>query len=116
MKNFFKRNFLEIQKDDYDISVKKAWLAILFVIVLFFASEIIAGFIVLIYPILQGFNSLQTINWLQQSIIGQFFYILLTEVIVVGAIFLYLKRHKISLKFLGLKKFQMIDLFYFKTK
>ncbi len=112
MKNFFKRNFLEIQKDDYDISVKKAWLAILFVIVLFFASEIIAGFIVLIYPILQGFNSLQTINWLQQSIIGQFFYIFLTEVIVVGAIFLYLKRRKISLKFLGLKRFQMIDLFY----
>ncbi len=112
MKDFIKKNFLEIQQDDYSISINRAFLAILFVFVLFFASEIIAGFVILIYPEIRGFSSSHTTSWLNQSIIGQFFYILLTEIIVVGSTFLYLKRRRIPLKFLGLRKFQLTDIFY----
>ena len=53
------------------------------IVLVFFASQIAAGVIIAIYPALKNWTSDQGTNWLNTSIISQFFYILLAEVFAV---------------------------------
>ncbi|HEX7633006.1 MAG TPA: type II CAAX endopeptidase family protein, partial [Candidatus Saccharimonadales bacterium] len=46
----------------------------------------------------------QSIDWLNNSISGQFFYVLLAESASIGGIYLFLRRFKVSFAAIGLKK------------
>jgi membrane protease YdiL (CAAX protease family) len=80
------------------------WLAVVFVVVVYYLSQILAGLVVSIYPALQHWSRSQANSWLQQSIWAQFIYIVLAEGLTLGAIYAFLRSCKVSLRTIGLIK------------
>jgi len=110
----WKKWFFKIDPKSQKLIPNNPYFAILFLVVIFFISQFISAFIVLIYPeIIKGYNLTQTEKWINSSIIGQFFSVLIIESIVVGSIILFLKKYKINFRTVGLGKFHLIDVFYF---
>ena len=88
------------------------WISFFFVIIMFFLSQIIGGIIISIYPELKGWNSVKADNWLNNSVLAQFFYVLIAESINLIAIYLFLKRQKVKLSAIGLRKPKLSDIYY----
>jgi membrane protease YdiL (CAAX protease family) len=65
----------------------KALVALLAVAGLYFASQIVSGSILYLYPSLKGWTDIQTAAWLKDSVFAQFFFVLMAEALMVGAIF-----------------------------
>lgn len=63
---------------------------------------VIAALILVIYPRLQGQSLKQIETWLTTSVVAQFFYVLLAEVLTMVVIFWLLKRFRWSWKTIGL--------------
>ena len=68
---------------------------------LYFAGQLIGGFLAYIYPLVHGWNSTQSTNWLQ-SVSGQFIYITITEAVTVYLLYIFLRRRKSVFKAIGL--------------
>jgi membrane protease YdiL (CAAX protease family) len=88
------------------------WLGLIFALVVFFASQLVAGLLVAIYPATKHWSLAQTNDWLNNSVLAQFIYVLIAEVLTVGAIYLFLRRFKFNLRNIGLKKPKLEDPFY----
>lgn len=88
------------------------WWALLLVIVVFYGSQFFAGFLVSVYPFAQHWSYIQTTAWLDSSVNAQFTYIFLTEAFALGAIYLFLRHHKVGLASIGLKKPRGWDIIY----
>ncbi len=67
------------------------WLAVLFVVAVYFLSQIIAATALSVYPALRHWSSAQASNWLNTAITAQFFYVLIAETLVIGALYWFLK-------------------------
>ncbi len=80
------------------------WLGVVFVVAIFFASQLFAGILVWIYPVLKHWSAAQANDWLSNSVTGQFIFILVAEAFVLSAIYLFLRVHNANFKLLGLKK------------
>lgn len=80
------------------------WLAVLFVVVTYYASQLLGGLAVSIYPALQHWSNTQTTDWLNNSVLAQFFYIVIAETLSVGSLWLFLRKNKISLSQIGLRR------------
>jgi uncharacterized protein len=85
-------------------------LAIIFMVVVFYLSQILAGVIVSLYPVGKGWSSDQTFDWLGESVAGQFTFVLIAELLAIGAIYWFLRRYKSSWQTIGLKKPRWRDL------
>lgn len=83
--------------------------AIAYVVFLYFAAQIIGSLLISVYPLLRHWTSQQANDWISNSVPGQFVYVLCAEAITVGAVFLFLKRYKIRLPFIGLKRPRLRD-------
>jgi membrane protease YdiL (CAAX protease family) len=83
-----------------------------FIIVAFFAAQFLAAILMYIYPLTHHWTSVQASNWLNSSIWAQFVYVLLSEGFIIGAIYLVLRRYKLSFKAIGLKKPRFSDPVY----
>ncbi len=108
--NYFKKNFLEIR--DTDQNNFQPWFGIIYILIVFFLSQIIAGFLVSLYPVLRSWNQATANNWLNNSVFAQFIYILLAELINILAIWYYLKLRKIKISAIGLRRPKISDLYY----
>jgi membrane protease YdiL (CAAX protease family) len=86
--------------------------AVLVTIFLYLFGQLLGGFVASIYPRLKGWSYDQRINWLTNTIIGQFWYVLVVEAITLGTLFLYLKNRGGSRAQLGLTKPRLIDIPY----
>lgn len=75
--------------------------ALVFVVVTYFASQIIAGLVVSIYPALQHWSHARTNDWLDNSVLAQFFFILLAEGLVLESIYLWLRGFRTSFRVIG---------------
>ena len=84
----------------------------LFVIVVFFASQIGAGLLIAIYPGLKNWTSSQGADWLANSVIAQFVYILLAETFAVWLILWLLKRAHVTKAKIGLMRPALRDVAY----
>jgi len=80
------------------------WWGLLFVVVTYYISQLVSSFLILIYPLTQHWSQARIEDWSQNSIWAQFFYVLLAEVVVVTAIYGFLRRRKLSLTAIGLKR------------
>lgn len=85
------------------------WLAIIFVIVTYFVSQIIGGLIISIYPALQHWTGEQANDWVNSSVWAQFFYVLVAEGFTVGALYAFLKHFKLGFKHIGLTRPKWTD-------
>jgi membrane protease YdiL (CAAX protease family) len=78
--------------------------SLLSVVVIYYATQTAAGLIIYIYPLVHGWTARQTSVWLQQSVLAQFFYILLAEALTMTAIFFILRWFKWTWRTIGLIK------------
>lgn len=88
----------------------KPWLGVLFIIAIYYASQIVGGLLISVYPALHHWSHNQAINWLDNSVGGQFVFILIAEALSVGAIYLFLKHYKLGFSSIGLKRPRWSDL------
>lgn len=85
---------------------------LVFAALVFYGAQLLAGILLSIYAGLRHWSVSQATDWLNNSVIAQFIYILLAEAITVYAIFLYLKKYKLTLASIGLKKPRLSDPVY----
>jgi uncharacterized protein len=90
----------------------KPWVGIVFIVFVYYASQVAGGLALSIYPSLQHWSQTQTLDWLNNSVGAQFVFILLAEALSIGAIYLFLKRYKVSFATIGLKRPRWRDPFY----
>jgi membrane protease YdiL (CAAX protease family) len=88
------------------------WIGVVFVVVAYFTSQVISGLLVSIYPALKHWTGDQATDWLQNSVYAQFVYVLLAEGLIVGALYIFLRRYKRSFRTIGRKKPRWIDPLY----
>lgn len=88
------------------------WIGVVFVVLAYYFSQIIGSLIVSIYPLLKHWSGAQATDWLQNSIYGQFFFVLLAEGLIIGGLYLFLRRYKRNFQTIGLKKLRWVDPLY----
>jgi membrane protease YdiL (CAAX protease family) len=86
--------------------------SVLTLLVIFFASQLAAGLIVSLYPSLKNWTGDQGSDWIQNSVIAQFFYIVLAESFAIWLVFAVLKKIKIAKAYIGVKKPAFRDIAY----
>lgn len=92
--------------------IKNPLTSFFLVIAVFFLSQIIGSLVISIYPVIKGWTSLQANNWLNNSVLAQFFYVLIAESINLAAIYIYFKLRKIKFSVIGLRKPKISDIYY----
>lgn len=88
------------------------WLGVLFIVATYYLSQLTAGLLVYVYPLLRRWSLDETAAWLEGSVYGQFCFVLLAEGLMIGALYLFLKHYKSSFKTIGLLKPRARDLVY----
>ncbi len=78
------------------------WLGVTFIIIIYFVAQFFGGILVSLYPALRHWSAVQTNDWLNNSVAAQFVYIILAEGFILGSIYLFLKKQKLSWRLLGL--------------
>ncbi|HSX36536.1 MAG TPA: type II CAAX endopeptidase family protein [Patescibacteria group bacterium] len=79
-------------------------LGVVYVIFVFFAAQLVAGILVSIYPWAKHWSNAQATDWLNNSVIAQFLFVLLAEGLTLGSIYAWLRRYKVNFKVIGLLK------------
>lgn len=85
------------------------WLSVVIGLAALFGSQIIAGLILSIYPMIRHWTASESSDWLSNSIIVQFIYVLMAESIAVAMVYFFLKSRKIKLQVIGLRKVNWTD-------
>lgn len=88
------------------------WAGVLFVFFLYYASQIIAANLLLIYPAFKHWSESRIHDWVNNSVGAQFVFILMAEALTVGGIYLFLRRYRIGFNRIGLKKPRWSDPLY----
>jgi membrane protease YdiL (CAAX protease family) len=87
-------------------------MALAFVVIVYFVSQILSGIAITIYPGLQNWSHAQTLAWLNNSVAGQFAYILIAETLAIGAVYWFLKRRRLGWDSIGLRRPKFSDPLY----
>jgi membrane protease YdiL (CAAX protease family) len=85
--------------------------AVIVVLAIYFGSSIIGQILITIYPYLKHLTESQVKDYLT-STTAQFLYIVIVEGLTLGALYLFLKAHKVSFKTLGLIRPRLVDIGY----
>lgn len=80
------------------------WLGVVFVVVDYFGSQFIAGLLLSLYPLARHWTQAQATDWVNNSVAAQFLFILLTETLLIGAIYFFLKLYSFKFSGIGLKR------------
>lgn len=85
------------------------WAAIVYAVVIYFAAQLFATSLVVLYPHAMGWSKPVAEHWLDSSVAAQFFYVLLAEATTFGAIWWYVRHAKGSLRTIGWRRPQWLD-------
>ncbi len=85
------------------------WLAVIFVLAIYFGSMAIGQIALSVYPLLQGWSVARTNIWLNNPIC-QFVYVALVEAVTVGFVALFLKSRRLAWSKIGLVRYKLHDL------
>jgi membrane protease YdiL (CAAX protease family) len=85
---------------------------VLIVIVIYFVSQIIGGLLLSVYPALHHWSDAQANDWVNNSVIAQFIYVVVAEGLTLLALWAFLRHYKISFRELGLKRAKGEDILY----
>jgi len=84
--------------------------ALTVVVVTYIVTLFIGTYAISIYPALKHWSQKQANDWLQSSVIAQFFYILLIETLTLWIIYLFIKHRRGKLSQIGLSRAKVTDL------
>lgn len=82
----------------------KPWVGVLFVIIVYYASQLLSGILLSVYPGIRHWSQAQALDWINHSVGAQFVFILLAEALSIGALYYFLKRYKVGFADIGLKR------------
>jgi membrane protease YdiL (CAAX protease family) len=89
------------------------WVGFGFGILVFIAAQITAGILVSLYPVLRGWSHEQAVTWLQDALIAQLSYLVLSVFLTIGGVAAFVKSYgKLGFRSIGLKKPKWIDPLY----
>jgi len=88
------------------------WLGVLFVVAVYYAAELLAGLLVIVYPGLHHWPHERILDWLNDSIAAQFAYVLLAGLFILSLLYLFLKRYRSTFATIGLKRPRWRDAAY----
>jgi membrane protease YdiL (CAAX protease family) len=77
--------------------------AVVIVVVAFLVAQLLGGILVDLYPSIHHWSGAQANNWLTNSIVAQFFFVLISETLTLFILWLYL-RNRVTREQLGLTK------------
>ncbi|MFA5004164.1 MAG: CPBP family intramembrane glutamic endopeptidase [Candidatus Saccharimonadales bacterium] len=84
----------------------------IYAVAIFLAAQVLASFIVAIYPYTRGWSSAHIESWLSSSTFAQFWYVLFAEALTFGGIFIFLRYRKSSLRAIGWRGLKLKDVAY----
>jgi membrane protease YdiL (CAAX protease family) len=84
--------------------------ALLVVVVTYIVTLLVGTLVLSIYPNLHHWTQAHANNWLQNSVIAQFGYVLLVETLTLAAIYLFIRHRKGTLAQIGLRKARTSDI------
>jgi len=102
---------LKVERDDQLVNWRP-WVGVVFLIVVFYLSQLLAGASISLYPLLQDWSTSRANEWLNNSWSVQVIYILLAETLAIGALWQFLKFHSRNFNAIGLFKPKWRDLRY----
>lgn len=85
------------------------WLAVFFVLALYFVSQAVAAVLVGIWPNLHHWTSAETTSWLNSSLYAQFFYMLFSSIIVLAAVYQFLRLYGKNLRTISFRRPRLSD-------
>lgn len=88
------------------------WIAVIFVVLVYYMSQVFGGVFVSIYPLLKHWSSAQSTSWLNNSVLAQFIYVLLAESFTIGAIYLFLRLYKTNFRVIAFRRPRLRDPLY----
>lgn len=88
------------------------WLGLFFIVIIYYAAQVFGGLLIYIYPALKHWSQAQLHDWLRDSVTAQFFFVLLAEAFILGALYIFLKKYGCSFKTIGLKRPRWKDPLY----
>jgi membrane protease YdiL (CAAX protease family) len=80
------------------------WGGLIFILLLFFLSQLAAGILISLYPVAKHWTATQGTDWLNNSVTAQFIYSLLVEAIAVYSVYFFAKRYKVGLLAIGVRR------------
>ena len=83
---------------------------VIFVLLVFFASQLVGGLVLSIYPALHHWTARHANDWINNSVNAQFVYILLAESFTIAAVYRFLRHYKLTLAAIGLRRPRWSDL------
>ena len=75
-----------------------------YAVLVYFAAQILASFIVIVYPHLRGWDRARGTDWLNNTVTAQFWYVLFAEAMTIGATWWFVRRRKGSLRAIGWRR------------
>ena len=85
------------------------WVAVFYALLVYFIAQILASVLVLIYPHARGWSNAQGNDWLNNSVLAQFWFVLFAEALTFSAIWWFIKRRGSSLRAVGWRGIQGWD-------
>ncbi len=86
--------------------------AVIWTILIYIAAQLLAGILISIIPLTQGWTTEKTTGWLTSNVWATFGFVFIIEAITLGFIYLLLKHRNLKIKTLGLNKPQLKHVFY----
>lgn len=86
--------------------------AVVIVLIIYFASQIMGGLMLSIYPALRHWSGTQATSWVNNSVVAQFMYVVIAEGLTLLSLWAFLRHYKISLGDIGLKRAKGEDILY----
>ena len=80
------------------------WWGVVYMVLVFYLAQAIAVWLVLLFAAAKGQTQNQAIDWLNDSIPAQFFYVLLAETLTIGALYFFLRWQRSNFRAIGLKR------------
>ena len=84
--------------------------ALLFAVFVFFASQIIASVVVSIYPVFKHWSHAQANDWLNNSVLAQFIFVVFAEGLVLTALYAWFRGYHTALSVIGWVKPRLRDI------
>jgi membrane protease YdiL (CAAX protease family) len=104
-----------VEKQDTTAQKKVPWgpvSAILVAVATYVGASIVSGLLLDWYASSQHWSTARANDWLSNSILAQFLYVLITEGITIGAVLFFLHTKHAGLRVLGWMRFKIRDLGY----
>jgi len=80
------------------------WVAVLYAVAVYLIAQVLASLLIVIYPRIEGWNKVQTESWLSNSVVAQFWFVLLAEVLTFGAIWWFVRWRQARLRSIGWRR------------